>query len=162
MINFLASDLYAVFGLLDTAQLEADVGFDDLFTEPHLEPASLGDKTGVVGRRETEVTVRVQFEQKTASRLNQLATGRQVERYTELTADWRELVEADLIDANGYPKIRDGARLIKVTNRDGAAVHLFPIPEGGLYVDDTEIDPHLGGVPRQATWRLSPKLKGER
>lgn len=162
MINNLVSDLLAVFGLLDTEETETEVGYDDLFTEPLVEAASVGDRVGIVGRRETEVSVRAQVEQRTAGRLLQMATGRAVERVVELSADWRDLVEAQLIDANGFPKIRDGARLVKLTNRDGVTVHLFPIPEGGLFVDEVDIEPHLSGVPRVVTWRLTPKLKGVR
>jgi hypothetical protein len=108
------------------------------------------------------VTVRVQVEQRSAGRLQQFLTGRQPERIVELTAEWRELEEAGLLDAQGWPKIRDGARLVKLMDRDGIDVHLFPLAEGGLFVDEVEVDPHVFGVPRSVTWRLVNKAKGVR
>ena len=144
----------AVFGQLDTAS----TAYDDTFREPVLERANADDKIGDVDREETEYKVRVQVEERLSGGLNQLLTGQQRERVTELTADWRELVDAGLVDTHGDVEIRKGARLIRIEDRCEQVISNFPGTKA-LYVDSWTKEPTIG-VPRSVTWRLTPRRKG--
>lgn len=144
----------AVFGQLDTA----NTTYDDVTREPVIERANADDRIGTVSRAEVEYKIRVQVEDRVTSGLAQMLHGQQRERVLELTADWRELINADLVDANGDVKIRNGARLIRLEDRCAQILSNFPNADG-MYVESWTKEPTIG-VPRTVTWRMTPRRKG--
>lgn len=129
---------------IDTVATEADPdaagpltsGYDDVFREPVMVPASGDDRLGSSARVEaTPISVRCQVEPEQFEVLQQMVSGDAAQGRFHLVLHFKDLEDAGLVEASGHAAIRKGDRLVGIDRTDGTLVQEVPDPPG-LYVHE--------------------------
>lgn len=159
MCGLCNGDFIAVFKQVDSQATDLAGGYNSILNELSLTRTNAEDKLGK-GKSvvEVEYRVRVSVETRTSHRLEQGQGGTVKRAEKILTALSEELSRDGLIDSNGFPLIRVGARLDSIENLKGDVVESFP-ENPGMFVEIIESDPMMGFGISQVAWICSPRRK---
>ncbi len=123
---------------LDTAAIESDPGYDDIFKAPKIIPT--GDGIGATGRKEKPViVVPAQVEVDTFEDLSMLFSGNAPKTDVFLTFHYDDLIRLGLIESVTGREDREALkindRIVKIETLAGEGVFTPPNPPG-LYIKE--------------------------
>lgn len=150
-----------VFGMLDTTQTKNSPppgfisGYDREFEEPVTYDAD-GDGIGELHSVLVEHTLKAQIQSESWKSLNQFASGMSVSGTIELTLWYEDLEDKLLLDSDGWPLIKEGARLLRILSTPT----LDFTKHREMYVTEASPESYMFGKPSLYALKVEPREQG--